>query len=141
MTTHHAGGLLLMLEVAHTLALVLKGAGRKREVLPPAVFAILRAIRFIRVERAVDVGVVDQDRLSACWAVVAHEEYIRYHLSAELYLSCCPGFVERTAELSGIDKAGWRKQVARIRPHVRSTAGVIRWRPDVHENGLIWESC
>ena len=54
-----------MVDKADALALVLERAGCEGEVLPSSILAIVLAIGFIRIGRAVHVGVVDQNRLTS----------------------------------------------------------------------------
>src|SRR3954469_10036951 len=131
-----SGRRLVLCKITDAFALILEWARRGAEVLPATVLAVLLAGRLVVIQRAVHVGVVDQHRLAAGWAIVAHQENVRDGCAAVARLRGSPGVVERTTgQLRRVDEAHRRKQVARRRPHVRDAAGVARRRPDIGEDG------
>ena len=119
----------LLCEIAYALTLVLERAWWESEILPSPILTVVFVRELVIVEGTVHVGVVDQNGLtiSGRWTIIADEENIRHHLTAELCLCSGPGFVECAAVLRCINKARRGKQIASISPDIQRTSCVI-WR-------------
>src|SRR4051794_13190796 len=127
-----SGRRLVLCKITDAFALILEWAWRGAEVLPATVLAVLPAGRLVVIQRAVHIGVVDQHRLAAGRAVVAHQENVGNGCAAVARLRGRPGVVGRTTgQLRRVDQTCRRKQVARRRPHVRDAPSVIWRRPNI----------